>query len=220
MKEGDYFKNALSNFTYDVACGGAIRHKADMGDTVRKITDELDFPVPYEKVQKTVWKHYVETSVILLEEPGTGKESGQYRFVKEQNKYGTTSFRRIRVPGADVKVIDWKTKAFPARDKDEITNYLEDNIPRNEKSGAYMSCDFGRIQYRDAGQYEKILQTLEPGQREYVEGLPWELIRCYHKLNERMTGILLCLCRHEMYRGTVYFPGLEERVEIGMMEKL
>lgn len=51
MGEQDYFKNALSNFTYDVACGGAIRHKADTGDTVRKIANELDFPMPYEKVR-------------------------------------------------------------------------------------------------------------------------------------------------------------------------
>lgn len=131
MGEGDYFKNALSNFTYDVACGGAIRHKADMGDTVRKIVDELDFPMPYEKVQQTVWKHFVETSVILLEEPGTGKESERYQFVKEQNKYGTTSFRRIKVTGDAGKVIDWKTKTFSAQAKDEIIKQLEDKLSGN-----------------------------------------------------------------------------------------
>lgn len=214
MGEGEYFKHALSDFTYDVACGGAIRHKADMGDTVRKIADELDFPMPYEKVQQTVWKHFVETSVILLEEPGTGKESERYQFVKEQNKYGTTSFRRIKVTGDAGKVIDWKTKTFSEQAKDEIIKQLEDKLSGNGKSGAYMSCDFGRIRYKDAGQYNEILQTLDPKQREYIEGLPWELGRCYHKLDERMTGFLLCLCRQERYRGAVYFPELEERVEI------
>lgn len=214
MGEQDYFKNALSNFTYDVACGGAIRHKADMGDTVRKIANELDFPMPYEKVQKTVWEHYIETSVILMEEPGTGKESERYQFVKEQNKYGTTSFRRIKVTGGVGKVISWKTKTFSARAGDELIKLLEDKLSENGKSDAYMSCDFGRIRYRDAGQYNEILQTLAQRQREYIEGLPWKLSRCYHKLDERMIGILLCLCRQEMYRGAVYFLGLEECVEI------
>ncbi len=214
MGEGDYFKHALSDFTYDVACGGAIRHKADMGDTVRKIADELDFPMPYEKVQQIVWKHFVETSVILLEEPGTGKESERYQFVKEQNKYGTTSFRRIKVTVDAGRLIDWKTKTFSAQAKDELIKQLEDKLSGNGKSGAYMSCDFGRIRYKDAGQYNEILQTLDPKQREYIEGLPWELGRCYHKLDERMIGILLCLCRQEMYQGTVYFLESEERIEI------
>ncbi len=214
MGEQDYFKKALSNFMYDAACGGAICHRADMGDTVRKITEELDFPMPYAKVQQAVWKHYIETSVILLEEPGMGKESEQYQYVKEQNKYGTTSFRRIKVSKDAGKVIDWKTKTFQAQEKDTIGKYIEDRFLKNREACAYMSCDFGRIQYKDGKQYEKILQILPPKQREYIEGLPWELGRCYHKLDKRMEEILLCLCGQEMYRGTVYFFGLEERIEI------
>lgn len=37
------FQSALSDFTYDVACGGAIRHLADLGYTVHQITERLDF---------------------------------------------------------------------------------------------------------------------------------------------------------------------------------
>lgn len=214
MREGDYFKHALSNFTYDAACKGAIRHMAEKGYTVQKIVDELDFPMSYEKVQQTVFKHYVETSVILLEEPGAGKESERYQFVKEQNKYGTVSFRRIRVNGDAGKIIDWKTNTFSAQAKDAFIGQLEGKLSENRKFGAYMSCDFGRIRYKNDGQYNEILQNLDPRQREYIEGLPWKLNRCYHKLDERMTGILLCLCRQEMYRGTVYFLESEERVEI------
>ena len=214
MGEQDYFKSALSNFMYDAACGGAISHRADMGDSVRKITEELDFPMPYVKVQQAVWKHYIETSVILLEEPGRGKEREQYRFVKEQNRYGTTSFRRNKVTEDAGKAINWKTKTFQTPEKDTIIKYVEDRLRENGEAAAYMSCDFGRIQYKDAKQYEKILQILEPKQREYIEGLPWEFGRCYHKLDKRMEEILLCLCGQEMYRGTVYFFGLEERIEI------
>lgn len=214
MAEQDYFKNALSNFVHDVASGGTICHLADLGYSVRKIADKLDFPTPYAKVQQTVWKHYVETSVILLEEPGTGKKNEQYRFVKEQNKYGTTSFRRVKVTEDNGKIISWKTKQFQAEEREELIEYLENKFSRNRNAGAYMSCDFGKIHYQDAKQYDKILQALEPRQREYIEGLPWEISRCYHKLDERMAGILLCLCRQGMYQGTVYFLELEERIDI------
>lgn len=214
MAEQDYFKNALSNFVHDVASGGTICHLADLGYTVRKITDKLDFPTPYAKVQQTVWKHYVETSVILLEEPGTGKKKEQYRFVKEQNQYGTTSFRRVKVSEDEGKKINWKTKRFQAENSDEVIDYLKEKISKNGKSDAYMSCDFGKIQYKDVEQYDKIRKVLEPKQREYLEGLPWEISRCYHKLDERMMEILLSLCRQKMYYGMVYFWKLEERVEI------
>lgn len=213
-ESNDYFNNALSGFIYDVACKEAICHGADQGYTVRQIADALDFPMPYAKVQQAVWKHYVETSVILLEEPGSGTESAQYQFVKEQNKYGTTSFRRVKVAGDAGKIIDWKTKSFQIHAKDEIIKFFEDNASEKGKSDAYMSCDFGRIRYKDFGQYDEMLQILDPRQREYIEGLPWELRRCYHKLNERMTGILLCLIRQEMYQGRVYFPESEEQIEI------
>ena len=185
MGEQEYFKNALSNFMYDAACGEAISHRADMGDSVRKITEELDFPMPYAKVQQAVW-----------------------------NKYGTTSFRRIKVTADAGKVINWKTKTFQISEKDAIEAYVEDRFLKNGEASAYMSCDFGRMQYKDAKQYENILQILEPKQREYIEGLPWELSRCYHKLDKRMEEILLRLCRREMYWGTVYFFGLEEQIEI------
>lgn len=214
MAEQDYFKSALSNFMSDVASGGAVCHLADLGHTVRQITEELHFPTPYEKVRQIVWKHYLETAVILLEEPGAGKKNGQYKFIKEQNEYGTTSFRRIMVAEDKGKEISWKTKTFPAEDRDRILNELVGKLSENREVEGYMSCDFGSIRYKDANQYHKLLQMLEPGQREYIEGLPWENRRCYHKLDERMKEILLCLCRQGMYHGTVYFQKLEERIDI------
>lgn len=41
MEEQKYFKQAISNFTYEAACGGAIRHLADLGYSVRKIMEQL-----------------------------------------------------------------------------------------------------------------------------------------------------------------------------------
>lgn len=40
MAVKDYFQNALSNFTHEVASGGAIRHLAEPGYTVKQITEK------------------------------------------------------------------------------------------------------------------------------------------------------------------------------------
>ena len=71
--EQTYFQKALSDFVYDMASGGAIRHLADLGYTVRQIQEKLDFPTPYERIQRTVWKHLLDTGVIFPESPKHGK---------------------------------------------------------------------------------------------------------------------------------------------------
>ena len=71
MSEKKYFKNALSDFTFEAASGAAIRHLADLGYTVKQITERLTYPTSYERVQKVVWEHLVNTGVLLLKEPGS-----------------------------------------------------------------------------------------------------------------------------------------------------
>ena len=60
MQEHSYFQKALADFTQEAASGGAIRHLADMGYTVKQIMERLDFPTPYERVQKAVWERNPE----------------------------------------------------------------------------------------------------------------------------------------------------------------
>lgn len=91
--EQTYFQNALSDFTFDVACGGAIRHLTDMGGTVRQIQERLDFPVPLERVRNAVWKRLTDTGVISSEGLEQGKERADY--VREYDSYGRVSFRRV-----------------------------------------------------------------------------------------------------------------------------
>jgi hypothetical protein len=94
----NYFSQALSDFTHDVASGGAIRHLADQGYTVQEIYEKLDFPTPFSKIQETVWKHYVKTGVILLSEPRTDTSKERVSYVKEYGSCGRTSFRRVVEP--------------------------------------------------------------------------------------------------------------------------
>lgn len=99
--EQTYFQRALSDFVYDVASGGAIRHMADMGYTVRQIQEKLDFPTPYERIQKTVWKHLTDTGVIFPEKLAQTREKVEY--VREYDSYGRASFRRVAVPEISAK---------------------------------------------------------------------------------------------------------------------
>lgn len=97
MVEQEYFRQALSNFTFETASGGAIRHLADHGYTIQEIGKKLDFPTPLERIQDTVWKHFLDRGILLLEEPGTGKKQEAYDFVAEYDGYGRKSFRRVTV---------------------------------------------------------------------------------------------------------------------------
>ena len=63
----EYFKKALANFTNDFASGGAIRHLADNGFTVKEIHARLDFPTPMSKVAETVWNHFLDKGIILTQ---------------------------------------------------------------------------------------------------------------------------------------------------------
>ncbi|MGN0141118.1 MAG: hypothetical protein ACI4AD_02760 [Roseburia sp.] len=93
--ENQYFTEALADFTHDMASGGAIRHLADLGYTVREISAALDFPTPMERIRKTVWKHYVDTGVICLTDSGDVSVAEKVSYVKEYGKYGKTSLRRV-----------------------------------------------------------------------------------------------------------------------------
>lgn len=60
-----YFQDALSDFVHDAASGRAIRHLVDIGFTTARIMNELDYPTPFEKVQRTVTRYLKETGILL-----------------------------------------------------------------------------------------------------------------------------------------------------------
>ena len=100
MEENSFFQKALADFTYEAASGGAIRHLTDVGYTVRQIKEKLAYPTSYERVQKAVWDHLIAEGVILLEEPGKARPAGKTVYVREYDKYGKASFRRVSVENA------------------------------------------------------------------------------------------------------------------------
>lgn len=214
MAEQEYFKQALSNFTFDVASGGAIRHLADHGYTAEEISKRLDFPTPFERVQDTIWKHYLETGVLLLEEPGTGAKRETFDFVTEYDEYGRKSFRRVTVRDHSREPILWKKSVFHKEQDGELLSFLSKKCAENGEASAYISCDFGLRSKREPEQFLKALQVLEKPERDYILGLPWERRLAYHRLNERMRSITAVLYRHGEYHGCCYFMDRKEMVTI------
>lgn len=114
MAQQEYFKSALSDFTYEAASGGAVRHLTDLGYTVKQICERLSFPTPYARVQKTVWEHLLAKGILLTEEPGSGSggQQGKAEYAMEYDKYGRTSFRRIAAREESGETICWKEQRF------------------------------------------------------------------------------------------------------------
>lgn len=175
--EQTYFQSALSDFVFDVASGGAIRHLADMGCTVRQIQERLDFPTPYERIQKAVWKHLTDTGVIFPKNPRQEKAGEKVDYVREYDSYGRPSFRRVTVQAASSK-----------------------------PSEPCLLCAFGLLKYHSPDRYEEVLGALKPEQAEYIEGLPWGLERVFHRADRRMLEIYHTLEKAGLSEEVCFFP--------------
>ncbi len=96
--DGDAFQKALSDFTFDAACGGAIRHLADSGCTVKQIMERLAWPVSEERVRQVLYRHLCDTGVILEKPPEEGLPEAKPEYVLEYDSYGKPSYRRKSAP--------------------------------------------------------------------------------------------------------------------------
>lgn len=153
------FGQALSDFTFDMACGGAIRHLAGLGFTAKEVHERLSFPVSFERVTQAYTKYLLDAGV-LLREPPEGRGAARqktYVYVQEEGKYGKKSFRRV------------------------------EKEPEAEDCGerVYAACDFGRLKTPE----DFAALGLDPKQQEYLEGICWDSQTMYHLMNDRMRDI-------------------------------
>lgn len=112
------FGRALSDFTFDAACGSAIRHLAGLGYTAKEVHGRLSFPVSYERVRQAYTKYLLDEGILLRLRPGECRERKTYTYVQEEGKYGKKSFRRVE----------------------------KEQEPDGNEAPVYIACDFGRLQ--------------------------------------------------------------------------
>ena len=158
MSEPDYFKNALSNFTFENACGGVIRHLTDLGYTVKQITEQLDFPTSYERVPKAVWQRLLDTGVICLTPPGNGEVIERSEYVRDYDKYGKVSFRKVNLPVTKKEAVCFKESHFDP--ENNFSSFLKEKCTQNGQNTSYMSCDFGLHQPEITGHIGGVLPVL------------------------------------------------------------
>lgn len=215
MAENEYFREALSNFTFEAAGGGAIRHLADLGCTMDEIEKQLLYPIPHKKVQKTVWEHLVKKRVILLEEPGKGETPEKAEYVKEYDRYGKASFRRIVLEaGAAAEQIIWKKQRYDFTGDGKLSVFLGEKCAGICQDRAYVSCDFGLQAREDPVGLERRLCVLDQRQKAYIAGIPWESKIVYHQLDARMREIVVRLYESGGYEGSCFFLETGEEIEI------
>lgn len=96
------FAQALSNFTYDVASGGAIRHLTDLGYTVNEIAAKLDYPTPMSKIREIVWKHLLDNGIVSEEKPDDAEFIEKVTYVRDYAENGKSYYKQVveRVPKA------------------------------------------------------------------------------------------------------------------------
>lgn len=159
-QKGGYFQAALSDFMFDVAAGGAIRHLTDRGHSVEQIMKELDYPVARSKVEKAVYRHLVESGILMSGLPEENEKMRIYHLQPDVEKDGN-KFRA------------------------ELLKYIE----KYGEENSYMECPFGLWMKNDEKKLQQALSVLTSREREYILGIKWEYNVMYHRLNDRMREI-------------------------------
>lgn len=86
MEDNKYFRQALSNFVSEAAYAGAVRHLYNAGYSVKKIKEEIGYPVSEEKIRKVIEDY----------EAAKNSPDAEYDFIQETDSLGRRSFRKVK----------------------------------------------------------------------------------------------------------------------------
>lgn len=113
----------MSDFVFDVASGGAIRHLADRGYSVDQIMEQLEFPTSRERVEKTVYRHLTETGMLRS---GMDTEGMSVVPLKRMNACGMNGFLsgHILQNGQENSFVSCPFGMWLKKDKDRLMGYL------------------------------------------------------------------------------------------------
>ena len=87
-----YFNEALGDFVNEAANGGVIRHLVDLGYSAEEIKEHLAIKISDEALDELIRKRLIENGTI---KPKDGEKTKDYRIIKEQDKYGRITFRKV-----------------------------------------------------------------------------------------------------------------------------
>ncbi len=232
MDETNYFQNALSSFVTDAACGGAIRHLADIGYTLDQIVERLDYPAPRAKVQRIMMEYLYESRVLLREEPSEELFAPRAQFVQEQDAYGRRSMRKIVVDqngqngmtnasdlsmslqkekAAQAQANFWKESVYDSRRDGKLTELLYGKSEKNGVAYSYVSCPFEKM-VND--QHSQNISCLNGRQQDDLPGIRWDQPVLYHRLDQRMLEIIGKLYEAGVYSGVSFFVSSREKITI------
>ena len=155
------FKKALADFTLDFASGDAIRALADKGYSVSEIHKRLDFPTPVERIRDTVWKHFLDTGVILLEKPSAESQK-RVTYEKVQDSLGRTSFKQVVTEDTELKEyveIDFGKKLY--KDKNAFEKSLEVLSPEDRQYILDLPWPLTNVWHVKNERIERILKKLK-----------------------------------------------------------
>lgn len=82
--ENQYFKAALHNFVSDIAYVKSIRHLYDLGYDIKRIQDNLSYPVSLETIEKVIADYKSEQD----------SPNRDYEIVETTDRLGNRSFIR------------------------------------------------------------------------------------------------------------------------------
>ena len=183
--KNEYFNQALSDFVFESACGGAIRHYVKLGYSVCRIMDELDFPAPYERVKNVYTDCLLEEKILLVNEPWE-MQNEKPVFVKEQDRYGHVSFRKVNTRKKKHSQADWSSVSLQTADREIYKRKLEELMDRGT---VYVRCFFTKSGVVD----EHLNEYLSMEQMTCLFDINWLKGIRYHCLDERMFQILLAI---------------------------
>lgn len=211
MAEEKHFEKALSDMKDSFAGKDGVKHLAELGYSIRKIQESLDFPFPLEKIGRILWDYYKSEEIILLKAPGSGLGSAKSHYVKQSDAYGKQSF--IKVQGKEDESVPVSFTKIIYRDGHDLftpvdhskTSLIKEFLDSNSSGGPdYVSLDFGRLKTRNGVEWRRIVASFPGDDRDYMESMPWEncLTGVYHRIDDRLVRIL------EGLEGTGYLPGV------------
>lgn len=215
-----YFEEALSDFTHDVASGGAIRHLVDLGYSTDQIMRRLDFPTPRARVEQTVYRYMTESGLLLEQLPVPEEEletvylPGKIRTEESRAQVRMSEESRI---GAMLRPwLPGKRRPGTAR-RQKICDFLREAIERDGEENSYMACPFGMWRRDRERRLNEAFACLTGREREYLLGIPWPMGMAYHRLNGRMTEISMQLACESGMQLAFYFLRSGLAVKINFM---